>query len=47
MPPVELEMEVLAVVWTCEYFHVYVYRVSVKVVTVHKPLIKLYGQPGA
>ena len=40
-------MGALAVVWACEYFHVYVYGVSVKVVTVHKPFRTLYGHPGA
>lgn len=43
----QLEREALAVVWACEYFHVYVYGAPVKVVTDHKPLVTLYGNPGA
>lgn len=41
----QLEREALAVVWVCEYLYVYV--APVKVLTDHKPLGTLYGNPGA
>lgn len=43
----QLEREALAVVWACEYFHVYIYGAPVKIVTDHQPLVTLYGNPGA
>ena len=41
----QLEREALAVVWSCEYFHLYIFGAPVQVVTDHKPLVTLYGNP--
>ena len=43
----QLEREALAVVWACEYFHIYVYGAPVKIITDHQPLVTLYGNPSA
>ena len=39
----QTEREALAVVWGCEYFHLYVYGKPVTVCTDHKPLISIYA----
>lgn len=41
----QTEREALAVVWGCEYFHLYVYGKPITVCTDHKPLISIYGNP--
>ena len=43
----QLERKALAVVWSCEYFHFYIFGAPVKVVTDHKPLVTLYGNLSA
>ena len=43
----QLEREALAVVWACEYFHLYIFGAPVNVVIDHKPLLILYGNPNA
>ena len=43
----QLEREALAVVWACEYFHVYILGAPVKIITDHQPLVTLYGNPSA
>ena len=40
-----IERESLAVVWACEYFHLYIFGAPVKVITYHKALVTLYGNP--
>ncbi len=40
----QLEREALAVVWSCEYFHIYIYGKPVTVWTDHKPLLGLFGK---
>jgi len=41
----QTDREALAVVWSCERFHLYVYGKPVKVFTDHKPLVHIYGNP--
>jgi hypothetical protein len=41
----QLEREALAVVWSCEHFHIYVYGKPVTVHTDHKPLLGIFGRP--
>ena len=43
----QLEREAFAVVWSCEYFHLYIFGAPVKVVMDHKPLVTLYRNPSA
>ena len=43
----QIEREALACVWACEYFHLYVFGAPVTIVTDHKPLINLFGNPKA
>ena len=44
----QLEREALAVVWGCEYFHLHIYgKLQVEVLTDHKPLLGLFGNPNA
>ena len=43
----QIEREALAVVWACEYFHLYIFGAPVKVITDHKALVTLYGNPSA
>ncbi len=38
----QIEREALAVVWSCERFHIYIYGSPVTVVTDHKPLRSMY-----
>ena len=39
----QTEREALAVVWGCEYYHIYIYGKPVTVNTDHKPLIAIYN----
>lgn len=39
----QTEREALAVVWACEYFHLYIYRKPIDIYTDHKPLVQIYG----
>ena len=41
----QTEREALAVVWACEYFHLYIFGAPFTVVTDHKPLIWMFGNP--
>ena len=41
----QMEREALAVVWGCEYYHIYIYGKPVTVNTDHKPLIAIYNNP--
>ena len=41
----QTEREALAVVWGCEYFHLYIYGKPVTVITDHKPLLAIYNNP--
>ena len=41
----QTEREALAVVWGCEYYHIYIYGKPVTVNTDHKPLIAIYNNP--
>ena len=41
----QTEHEALAIVWGCEYFHLYIYEKPVTVQTDHKPLVAIYGNP--
>ncbi len=41
----QLEREALAVVWSCEHFHIYIYGKDVMVHTDHKPLLGIFGKP--
>ena len=43
----QLEREALAVVWACEHFHLYVFGAPGEVITDHKPLLGIYGNPRA
>ena len=43
----QIEREALAVVWACEYFHLYIFCALVEVITDHKALATLYGNPSA
>ena len=42
-----MEREALAVVWACEHFHLYVFGAPGEVITDHKPLLGIYGNPRA
>ena len=39
------EREALAVVWVCEYFHLYAYGKSITVHRDHNALVTIYGKP--
>ena len=39
----QTEREMLAVVWTAEHFHLYVYRAQFSIITDHKPLIGIFS----
>ena len=39
----QTEREALAVVWSCERFHIYVYGKPITILTDHKPLVHIYG----
>ena len=41
----QTEREALAVVWGCEYYHLYIYGKTVTVNTDHKPLMAIYNNP--
>ena len=41
----QTEREALAVVWGCEYYHLYIYGKPVTVNTDHKPLMAIYNNP--
>ena len=41
----QTEREALAVIWGCEYFHLYIYGKPVTVITDHKPLLSIYNSP--
>ena len=41
----QTEREALGVVWSCEYFHLYIYGKPVTVYTDHKPLVHIYSNP--
>ena len=41
----QTEREALAVVWGCEYYHIYIYGKPVTVNTDHKPLTAIYNNP--
>ena len=41
----QMEREALAIVWSCEYFHLYVYGKPITVFTDHKPLVHIYSNP--
>ena len=41
----QLEREALAVVWSCEHFHIYIYGEPVTVYTDHQPLLGLWRKP--
>ena len=43
----QVEREALAVVWACEHFHLYFFGSPVTIVSDHKPLVSLYGNPRA
>ena len=43
----QTEREPLAVVWACEYLHLYIYGKPVTVYTDHKPLVTIYGNPNS
>ena len=42
----QTEREALAVVWSCEHFHIYIHGKPVTIHTDHKPLVALYNNPG-
>lgn len=41
----QTEREALAVVWSCEHFHIYIHGKPVTIHTDHKPLVSLYNNP--
>ena len=41
----QTEREALAVIWGCEYFHLYIYGKPATVITDHKPLVTIYNDP--
>ena len=41
----QTDREALAIVWSCEYFHLYVYGKPITVFTDHKPLVRIYSNP--
>ena len=41
----QTEREALAVVWSCEHFHLYVYGKPITVYTDHEPLVHIYNKP--
>ena len=41
----QTEREALAIVWSCEYFHLYVYGKPITIFTDHKPLVHIYSNP--
>jgi hypothetical protein len=41
----QIEREALAILWSCEKFHLYVYGTSFTVISDHKPLIPLFNNP--
>jgi transposase InsO family protein len=43
----QIEREALAVVWSCEHFHLYTYGQHITVVTDHQPLLGMYGSTKA
>ena len=43
----QTEREALAVVWTCEHLHLYVYGKPVTIYTDHKPLVSIYSNPSS
>ena len=43
----QTEREALAVVWACEYLHIYIYGKPVTVYTDHNPLLSIYGNPAS
>ena len=41
----QTEREALAVIWGCEYFHIYIYGKPVVVSTDHKSLVAIFNKP--
>ena len=43
----QLEREALAIVWSCEHFHLYLYRTKFTVFTDHQPLVSIFSNPAS
>ena len=43
----QTEREVLAAVWACERFHLYIYGKPIDIYTGNKPLVQVYGNPNS
>ena len=43
----QLEREVLAIVWSCEHFHLYLYEEAFTVFTDHQPLVTIFSNPAS
>lgn len=41
----QMEREALAIVWSCEYFHLYLYGAEFNMITDHKPLELIFNNP--
>ena len=39
----QTEREALAIIWACEYFHIFVFGAPFTVLTDHKPLVSIFG----
>ena len=43
----QLEREALAIVWSCEHFHLYLYGAKFTVLTDHQPLVSIFSNPAS
>jgi transposase InsO family protein len=41
----QLEKEMLAIIWACEHFHLYVYGAPITIFSDHKPLVQIFANP--